>query len=97
MLNLFKKNTNGTEKNQGKETRNLNAKEALQVSSQKWKTLPDQKIFEKIFERAKYGFREAYFTTSYITGAQVMMLRELGYEVYVATPKESAPYFKVSW
>ena len=97
MLNLFKKNNQENRKNQSQETKILSAKEALNLSAQKWLTLPDDKIFKEIYARANGGYRNVYFCASYITGAQMNKLRDLGYEVEISQPKCCAPYVKVSW
>ena len=97
MLNLNKKNNRENGKSQSKETKILSAKEALKVSSQKWLILRDDKIFQEIQSRAKQGFRNVYFCASYITGAQMTKLKDLGYEVEISQPKGCAPFVKVSW
>ena len=97
MLNVFKKNNRENGKNQSKETKILSAKEALNLAEQKWLTLQEDKIFQEIQSRAKYGFRTVYFYASYITGAQMNKLKDLGYEVEISQPNGCAPYVKVSW
>ena len=98
MFDLFKKNTVETGNVQSKEDKIISAKEALDVSSKEWQTLSTEEIFEKIYRMAKGGFRDATFYASYITGAQLTQLKELGYEVKIATTRTSnVPYVKVSW
>ena len=97
MLKSFKKKNQENGKNQSKETKILSAKEALKLSEQKWLTLPDAKIYKEIQARANGGFRNVYFCASYITGAQMTKLKDLGYEVEISQPKGCAPFVKVSW
>ena len=98
MFNLFKKNTVETGSVQSNQDKIISAKEALDVSTQEWQTQTTEEIFEKIYGMAKGGFRDETFYASYITGAQLTQLKELGYEVKIATTRTSnVPYVKVSW
>lgn len=97
MFNLFKKNTVETGNVQSNKDRIISAKEALDVSTQEWQTLTTEEIFSKISGMAKGGFRDATFYASYITGAQLTQLKELGYEVKIAITRSQVPYVKVSW
>ena len=101
MLNVFK-----TQKNPIKETKAtiqateatyMSAKEALSLASQKWSTLPTEKIFEKIQTYASKGYRNAHFSDAYINGEQLLMLQELGYKVEIYTFDYCNPFFEVSW
>lgn len=98
MMNLFKKNAIETGKAiQKPEVIEMDAKEALKVSSQKWSQLPTEKIFEEINRRAEAGFRSAYLYGAYINGKQYLQLKEFGFEIEISTRKGYIPYFKVSW
>ncbi len=98
MMNLFKKNAIETGNTiQKPQVIEIDAKEALNVSSQNWSQLPTEKIFEEIDRRAKAGFRSAYLYNAYINGMQYQKLKELGYEIQISTRKGYIPYFKVSW
>ena len=101
MLNVFK-----TQKNSIKETEAIkqvpeanymSAEEALKLASQKWSTLPTEKIFEKIQTYAQKGYRDVHFSDAYINGEQLAMLEELGYKVEIYAFDSISPFFVVSW
>lgn len=100
MLNLFnQKNTiieTGTQ-NQSNLDFTISANEARSLCSKKWTTLPTEEIFKKIKRRAADGSTEVYFFEAYINGQQLTLLKELGYNVRIQTPKDDIPYFVVSW
>ena len=75
----------------------ISADEAKKLASKKWTTLPDEDIFKKIKVKAEQGEKCAYFFEAYINGGQLTQLKELGFTVYINTPKDDAPYFRVSW
>ena len=99
MFNLFKKiSIKEIEANiQAPEASYMSAKDALKLASQKWSTLPTEKIFEKIQMYASKGYRIAHFSDAYITGEQILMLKELGYKVEIYTSDSCNPFFEVSW
>lgn len=75
----------------------ISAEEAKKLAVKQWTTLPDEEIFKKIRARANDGEKCAYFFEAYINGAQLIQLKELGFTVYINTPKNDAPYFRISW
>ena len=97
MIKLFEKKIKETGRVQSSEEIIISAKEALNISSEKYSVLPTKTVFETIQKRAHEGFRNACFDSAYINGKQLNQLRELGYTVDIFTLKGYIPYFKVSW
>lgn len=98
MKKLFKKNVNlETAKVQNAPKEFLSAQDALNLADENYTTVPTDEIFTKIEEKARSGFRYAYFMHVYITGAQKKQLEELGYTIDISILESLAPYFKVSW
>lgn len=101
MLNVFETKKNPIMETgaiiQANEANYMSAKEAFKLASQKWSTLPTEKIFEKIQMYASKGYLSAHFSDAYINGEQLQMLKELGYKVEIHTSDSHNPFFEVSW
>lgn len=79
------------------EEKNFSAKDALEMTSLKWKNISTEEIFKEIKSEVSRGERRAYFWNSYLTGEQKLYFEELGYEVKIDQSFSKTPYFKVSW
>lgn len=101
MLNVFKTQKNSIKETeaikQTPEANYISAKEAIKLASRTWSTLPTETIFEKIQKNASKGYRSAHFSQAYISGEQLQMLKELGYNVEIFTFESCSPFFEVSW
>ena len=100
MLKIFKTQKNSameTTTVQAPEKTYMSAKDALNIASKKWSTLPTDDIFAKIQKYAEKGERQVHFSDAYINGKQLTMLKELGYKVDIYTPNDCHPFFVVTW
>ena len=74
------------------------AKDILEISKQKWKSVTPDELLSKIKLEASNGERKASFFESYISEELVKELHDKGYKVKVSPPTpEMGPCFFIYW
>ncbi len=102
MFKLFKKKRRSITENENvsinSESIFPGAKDTLETTKQKWKTITPNEILEKIKLESSKGNRKAGFFDCYISDELVRELRSKGYRVEVnPSPSSIGPYFEIYW